>query len=102
MRDTFRKTGPESAFDMFEAEADGLSELGSAGAVRVPEVAAVGTTRCKQLLGLEFQRQVEVSVGSSDRAVERVVFTQIWLPLSCLRLSIERMNFSFFRSSMLR
>ena len=39
----FRKQGPPSALPMFEAEAEGLAELRSAGAVRVPEVYDVGT-----------------------------------------------------------
>ena len=42
MRNTFRKTGPESAFEMFEAEADGLNELRAAGEIRVPEVIDCG------------------------------------------------------------
>lgn len=38
----FRKQGPPSALAMFEAEAEGLAELKQAGAIRVPEVFAVG------------------------------------------------------------
>ncbi|MGI9201017.1 MAG: fructosamine kinase family protein [Woeseiaceae bacterium] len=39
----FRKQGPQSALEMFEAEAEGLVELKNADAVRVPEVYDVGT-----------------------------------------------------------
>jgi fructosamine-3-kinase len=39
----FRKQGPPSALNMFEAEAEGLAELKNAGAIRVPEVYDVGT-----------------------------------------------------------
>ncbi len=38
----FLKTGPLSSLEMFAAEADGLRELASANAVRVPEVVGVG------------------------------------------------------------
>lgn len=38
----FRKQGPPSALPMFEAEAEGLAELQQAGAIRVPQVFAVG------------------------------------------------------------
>ena len=53
MRNTFRKTGPESAFDMFEAEADGLSELRATGAVRVPEVIDCGVMNGQAYIDLE-------------------------------------------------
>ena len=38
----FVKRGPESDLDMFEAEAAGLRELETAGAVRVPKVIDYG------------------------------------------------------------
>ena len=53
MRDTFRKSGPESAFDMFEAEADGLNELRAAGEVRVPEVIDVGVINGQAYIDIE-------------------------------------------------
>ncbi len=39
---SFRKSGPASALPMFEAEAEGLAELKSANAIRVPGVHDVG------------------------------------------------------------
>lgn len=53
MRDTFRKTGPESAFERFEAEADGLAELREAGEVRVPEVIDVGVMNGQAYIDIE-------------------------------------------------
>jgi protein-ribulosamine 3-kinase len=41
-RDAFVKSGPADALWMFEAEAEGLSELAAAGEVRVPEVYECG------------------------------------------------------------
>ena len=38
----FVKTGPASSFDMFSADAAGLAELASPGAIRVPAVIAFG------------------------------------------------------------
>lgn len=40
--DAFVKTGPASALDMFEAEAEGLRELAAANAIRVPAVIDCG------------------------------------------------------------
>jgi protein-ribulosamine 3-kinase len=40
--DAFIKTGPASALDMFEAEAEGLRELAAARAIRVPAVIDCG------------------------------------------------------------
>ncbi|MEM7317238.1 MAG: fructosamine kinase family protein [Planctomycetota bacterium] len=42
IRSVFKKQGPPSALTMFEAEAEGLVELGNAAAVRVPEVYDIG------------------------------------------------------------
>ena len=50
----FIKTGPVSAFDMFEAEADGLAELAAPGAIRVPEVLSCGRTEHEAFLALEW------------------------------------------------
>lgn len=50
----FLKTGPAAAADMFSAEAEGLSELASANAVRVPEVLAMGADANTAFLALEW------------------------------------------------
>lgn len=50
----FLKTGPESAFDMFDAEAAGLRELAAANAVRVPDVIACGSTGCDAFIAMEW------------------------------------------------
>lgn len=49
----FRKTGPPAALAMFEAEADGLRELKSAQAIRVPEIFGCGIEHGKSYLDLE-------------------------------------------------
>ena len=53
MTDIFKKTGPESALAMFEAEADGLAELAAAGAIRVPDVIDVGVFDGQSYISLE-------------------------------------------------
>lgn len=53
MRNTFRKTGPESDLEMFEAEADGLNELRATGEVRVPEVIDCGIMNGQSYIDLE-------------------------------------------------
>ncbi len=53
MTDAFTKTGPESALAMFEAEAEGLAELRSASAIRVPDVIDVGITDGQSYISLE-------------------------------------------------
>ncbi len=50
----FIKTAPVSAFDMFEAEADGLVELAAPGALRVPQVLCCGCTDREAFLALEW------------------------------------------------
>jgi len=62
----FQKTGPESALEMFEAEAEGLNELRSAGAVRVPEVHDVGLRDGTAYIAMERLRLEPAS--ASDRA----------------------------------
>jgi fructosamine-3-kinase len=52
--DLFVKLGPEADLGMFSAEADGLRELGSAAALRVPEVRGVGTASGQAFLVLEW------------------------------------------------
>lgn len=49
----FVKTGPASAFDMFDAEADGLRELAAAKAIRVPQVIDVGVDGNEAFIRLE-------------------------------------------------
>ncbi len=66
MRETFRKTGPESAFDMFEAEADGLTELREAGEVRVPEVIDVGVINGQAYIDIE-----KLALEPTTRDIER-------------------------------
>lgn len=62
MTDVFEKTGPESALPMFEAEAEGLEELRTAGAIRVPEVIAVGCADGHSYIHLE---KLQLSRGES-------------------------------------
>lgn len=50
----FLKTGPVSSIEMFAAEAEGLAEIASAKAVRVPEVFAIGQTGDAAFLALEW------------------------------------------------
>jgi fructosamine-3-kinase len=52
--DLFVKLGPEANLGMFSAEADGLRELGSAAALRAPEVRGVGTASGLAFLALEW------------------------------------------------
>ncbi|MDJ0812091.1 MAG: fructosamine kinase family protein [Woeseiaceae bacterium] len=77
MRETFRKTGPESALDMFEAEADGLNELRAAGEVRVPEVIDVGVLNGQAYIDIEklelepTNRDIEQRFGEQLAALHR-------------------------------
>lgn len=50
----FLKTGPASAQTMFEAEAEGLDELASANAVRVPKAIAAGAAGRDAFIALEW------------------------------------------------
>jgi protein-ribulosamine 3-kinase len=50
----FLKTGPASALDMFQAEADGLRELAKADAIRVPKVLGCIYSGNESLLALEW------------------------------------------------
>ena len=63
----FEKTGPESALPMFEAEAEGLSELGNAGAVRVPEVYDVGLRGGTAYIAMERLRLGPASAADGAR-----------------------------------
>jgi len=51
--DAFVKTGPASALDMFEAEAEGLRELALANAIHVPAVIDCGMEDGKAFIALE-------------------------------------------------
>ena len=53
MTNVFTKTGPASALAMFEAEAEGLAELRSTSAIRVPDVIDVGITGGQSYISLE-------------------------------------------------
>jgi fructosamine-3-kinase len=52
-RAAFIKTGPASALNMFEAEAEGLRELAAAGAIRVPEVIDYGIDDGEAFIAIE-------------------------------------------------
>lgn len=70
-RDTFVKIAPESQLDGLRAEADGLAELASAGALRVPAVLAVGECAGHALLALEW---LELTTASaSDTPLQRAL-----------------------------
>ncbi len=77
MSDTFRKTGPESSLDMFQAEADGLAELRAAAEVRVPEVIDCGVSDGSSYIVLErlrlesASRKVEQRFGEQLAALHR-------------------------------
>jgi len=72
LRDTFRKTGPESAFEMFEAEADGLAELREAGEVRVPDVIDCGVMNGEAYIDLE-----RLDLERATRETERLFGEQL-------------------------
>lgn len=52
-RRAFVKSGPASAIDMFEAEAEGLRELAAAGAIRVPDVIDYGVDEGEAFIAIE-------------------------------------------------
>jgi len=62
----FVKVGALSARGAFEAEADGLVELGGARALRVPQVRALGQTDSAAFLALEW-----IEAGPVDDACQR-------------------------------
>lgn len=62
----FLKTGVASAFDMFAAEAEGLIEIASANAIRVPAVIACGITAKDSFLAIEW-----LDLEQPTAAVER-------------------------------
>ena len=63
----FLKTGPASSYEMFAAEAEGLSELAQANAVRVPAVIALGEHRDSAFVALEWLRFESVGRASERR-----------------------------------
>ncbi|MDH4072225.1 MAG: fructosamine kinase family protein [Gammaproteobacteria bacterium] len=71
-RHVFLKTGPGSAYDAFLAEADGLRELASAGAVRVPKVLGCVTSGSEALLALEW-----IDFGIASGETERKLGAQL-------------------------
>ena len=70
--DLFIKTGPASSAEMFDAEAEGLTELSSTDAIRVPNVVASGQTELSAYLGLEW-----MSFERADAATERLFGEQL-------------------------
>ena len=68
----FLKTGPASSYEMFAAEAEGLTELSQANAVRVPAVIAVGEDRSSAFIALEWLRFESIGKGSERRLGEQL------------------------------
>lgn len=109
MRNTFRKTGPESAFEMFEAEADGLAELREAGEIRVPEVIDCGVLNGQAYIDLErfdlgpTNRDTEVLFGEQLARLHRHTQPQFgWFRDNTIGLTPQHNNLSddwveFFR-----
>ena len=70
--DLFIKTGPVSSTQMFLSEAEGLSEIARAGAVRVPEVITAGSTDTETFLALEW-----IDFGPASAVVEAKLGAQL-------------------------
>ncbi|MFQ5548072.1 MAG: fructosamine kinase family protein, partial [Woeseia sp.] len=68
----FLKTGAPQSLDMFEAEAEGLRELRSADAVRVPEVLSCGSTANAAYLAMEW-----IEFDRPGRETERLFGQQL-------------------------
>jgi fructosamine-3-kinase len=68
----FLKTGPASSYEMFAAEAEGLSELAQANAVRVPGVLAFGEHAGSAFVALEWLR-----LDNADSTCERLLGQQL-------------------------
>ena len=68
----FLKTGPASSYEMFAAEAEGLSELAQANAVRVPAVIALGEHRDSAFVALEWLRFESIGRASERRLGEQL------------------------------
>ena len=68
----FLKTGPASSYEMFAAEAEGLSELAQANVVRVPAVIALGEQRGSAFVALEWLRFQSIDTASERRLGEQL------------------------------
>ncbi len=68
----FVKTGPDSSYDMFSAEAEGLTELAAARAVRVPQVLVFGVDRDMAFVAIEW-----LDFGTANRDTERRLGEQL-------------------------
>lgn len=68
----FLKTGSESAFAMFEAEAEGLRELAGAKAIRVPRVLAVARHDDGTLIAMEW-----LELGGASADTQRILGRQL-------------------------
>lgn len=75
----FVKLGPAASLEMFSAEAEGLRELASAAALRVPEVQGVGTVPGQAFLALEWiefgraSSRTESALGAGLARLHRVL-----------------------------
>jgi len=68
----FLKTGPAAAYEMFLAEAEGLRELASAQAIRVPQVLGCVCSGKESLLALEW-----IDFEIADAATEQKLGEQL-------------------------
>ena len=68
----FLKTGPASAFDMFDAEAEGLRELADAKVIRVPRVIEVGVRNNEAFIAIE-----RIKFGKTNDEAERLLGEQL-------------------------
>jgi fructosamine-3-kinase len=68
----FLKTGPATSWDMFSAEAEGLAELATADAVRVPALLAAGQHADTAYIALEW-----LDLGRSSGAADRRLGEQL-------------------------
>jgi protein-ribulosamine 3-kinase len=74
----FVKLGPAAGFEMFSAEANGLHDLASASALRVPRVLGVGTAPGQAFLALEWiefgraSSRIESALGVGLARLHRV------------------------------
>lgn len=71
-RALFLKTGTVNSAEMFAAEAEGLSEIALANALRVPEVFAVGQTADTAFLALEWLPFERPDVACEQRFGEQL------------------------------
>jgi fructosamine-3-kinase len=70
----FTKRAPLAQREMFDAEADGLARLRQAGALRVPEVLALGSTDDEAFLVLEWLDLAEPGAVSEERLGEALAW----------------------------